>query len=121
MPAAEQVGEPEEYVEAAKHPTRKDEREAEALEAQWSNNDSRLLMLLYLCLMDATHAAIRHFCTGAVAAPAGRWVGVVTYVAACQVRRPACFGDFFFLNSWFFINNIKTIWNLYKKKQLLFH
>ena len=36
---AEQMGEPEEYVEAARHPTRKDERKAEALEADEDNED----------------------------------------------------------------------------------
>jgi len=36
--------------------------EEAAQAAEWSNTDTRVLMLLYSCLMDAAASATRHFC-----------------------------------------------------------
>lgn len=58
-------------LEALRCPAQSEERqEAEdELASRWTNEDARALMLLYLSLMDATRAAIRHWCLHPAADP----------------------------------------------------
>ncbi|KAK3263771.1 hypothetical protein CYMTET_27449, partial [Cymbomonas tetramitiformis] len=67
--------------------TEEEQEEVAALGAAWNSHDARLLMLLYLSLMDATWAAIHHFtsCDGADVHSA-RAEAVSTLEAAASAR-----------------------------------